>query len=315
MKTMNPFAFSDTNKRYHTYNYALRQRFSGKICKISLNLGLSCPNRDGKIGIGGCTYCSAAKSGDFAGDQLLSLQEQFAQMRAVLFRKWKPAGYIPYFQAGTNTYAPIEFLRTAFYEVLSWENCVGLSIATRADCISPETEILLAELNEKTYLTVELGLQTVHDSTATRIHRGHTYAQFLEAYRRLQARGIAVCVHIINGLPGETHTMMLQTVQELAVLSPHAIKIHLLHILQGTPLAQEYAQRAFFAMTLQEYVRIVCDQLELLPPETIVERLTGDGASQDLIAPLWSQKKKIVMNEIDKELVRRGSYQGSARTT
>jgi radical SAM protein (TIGR01212 family) len=193
---------------------------------------------------------------------------------------------------------------------LGIENCVGLSVATRADCIDGEKAELLGEIAKRTYLTVELGLQTVHDSTALAMNRCHTFADFLKGYELLRENGVNVCVHIIDGLPGETHEMMLQTAKELAKLDLHSIKIHLLHVLKGTVLAQMYEQGEFETMSMQEYVNTVCDQLEVLPQELVIQRVTGDGARDELIAPLWSLKKFCVMNEIDKELGRRNSYQG-----
>ncbi len=290
----------------------MRQKFGTKVCKVPLNAGFTCPNRDGTKGFGGCSYCSEMGSGDFAGDVALSLQQQFEQVRHQLHKKWPDALYIPYFQAFTNTYAPVERLRATFEPMLLPQGVVGLAIATRADCLPDDVVAYLAEINDRTYLTVDLGLQTIHDKTAEKIRRGHDYATFLEGYRKLQAAGIPCCIHIINGLPGETREMMLDTAKAVAALHPHSVKIHLLHILKKTAIAKDYADGKFEAMTLPDYVSVVCDQLELLPPETILQRVTGDGKKEDLIAPLWSLKKFVVMNEIDKELQRRNSYQGIA---
>ncbi len=309
---INPFPYSDSNKRYYTLDYHLRQKFSSKVCKVPLNAGFTCPNRDGTKGVGGCTYCSAQGSGDFAGDPSEPIAEQFHKVRELLLKKWPNALCIPYFQAFTNTYAPVEVLKKCFEPVLAWEKTVGLSIATRADCLPDEVVAYLAELNQRTALTVELGLQTIHDETAERINRGHSYAEFLAGYHKLQAHGIPTCIHIINGLPGESREMMLQTVRAVSALRPHSVKLHLLHVLKGTRLAEDYLAGGFETLSLPEYVGIICDQLELLPPETVIQRITGDGARDSLIAPLWSLKKFVVMNEIDKELCRRGSYQGIA---
>ncbi|MBQ2824255.1 MAG: TIGR01212 family radical SAM protein [Oscillospiraceae bacterium] len=304
------FRYSDTNKRYHTQNYYLRKKFGKKVIKVSLNGGFTCPNKDGTRGRGGCTYCSELESGDFGGNPCKSVREQFDDVRSVLSEKWPDALYIPYFQAGTNTYAPTERLRELFEEALSIENTVGLAVSTRPDCISDETADYLAELSMRTYLTVELGLQTVHDITAEKINRCHTYADFLNGYQKLHSRGINVCVHIINGLPGEDREMMLETVRRISQLDLHSIKIHLLHIIRGTAIAAQLEAGEFEPMSYDDYINIVCDQLELLSPETVVQRITGDGDRKTLIAPLWSLDKKRVMNGIDKELLRRNSFQG-----
>jgi radical SAM protein (TIGR01212 family) len=305
----NCFKNSNTNKRYFTQSYYLKQRFGRKVIKISLNGNFTCPNIDGSKGVGGCTYCSSG-SGDFAGNPQKSITEQFNDVKAMLNEKWSDGVYIPYFQANTNTYAPLEKLKLLYKEALSIDGTVGLAVSTRPDCISDETADYLAELSQKTYLTVELGLQTVHDTTAEKINRCHTYADFLSGYEKLNQRGINICVHIINGLPGETHDMMLETAQRLSNLNLHSIKIHLLHIIKNTVMAKQYQNGEFSVLELDEYVNIVCDQLEILPPDLIIQRITGDGNKDTLIAPLWSLKKFVVMNEIDKELVRRNSWQG-----
>ncbi len=301
---INPFPFSDTNKRYHTYNYFLRQKFGSKCVKIPLDGGFDCPNADGSRGFGGCTYCT----GRFSPDSQKSITEQFDEAAAMLEKKWPGALYIPYFQARTNTYAPLEVLREKYSEALAHENVVGLNIATRADCLEDDVVEYLKELSEKTFLTVELGLQTVHDTTAERINRCHTYEEFLSGYEKL--RGLNVCIHIIDGLPGEDREMMLQTAREIAALHPHALKIHLLYVMRGTLLAKQYEAGEFELLTLPQYVDIICSQLELLPPDIVIGRVTGDGEADGLIAPLWTRKKFVCMNEIDKELARRNSYQG-----
>ena len=300
-----------TNKRYNMQSAYLKERFGKKTVKISLNGGFTCPNIDGTKGTGGCIYCSAKGSGDFGGNAGESIGSQFADVRNRLVNKWgDDLFYIPYFQANTNTYAPLERLRKLYSEALAEENVVGLAISTRPDCISEETADYLAELSRETYLTVELGLQTIHDSTASIINRCHTYADFLRGYEMLERRGINVCVHIINGLPFETKEMMLDTARELGRLCPHAVKIHLLHIIRGTVLADMFERGEFEAMGMEDYIETVCDQLELIPAETMIERLTGDGDRETLIAPLWSRDKKSVLNGIDKELRRRGTVQG-----
>lgn len=300
-----------TGKRYNGQGDLLKRKFGAKTVKISLNGGFTCPNIDGSKGRGGCTYCSSSGSGDFAGDPLLSISEQFSAGKKLLEAKWgSDVFYIPYFQANTNTYAPLPRLRQLFEEALSQENVVGLAVSTRPDCISEETADYLAELSKRTYLTVELGLQTVHDDTAGKINRCHSFEDFLIGFEMLKSRGINVCVHVINGLPGETREMMLETVRRVSELGIHGIKIHLLHIIRGTKMAEQYLRGEFRAMDMEEYVETVCDQIEILPKEVIIERLTGDGAKDSLIAPLWSRDKKNVLNSIDKELRRRNTIQG-----
>ena len=309
-KFNNPFPYSDDNKRYLTYNYYLRHRFGKKVFKVPLNIDLGCPNRDGTKGTGGCRFCSAKMSGEFAGNPKDSILKQYGEIKKRMNEKWSEGYCIPYFQAGSNTYADVETLRKMFFTALDFENAVGLSIATRADCIDEEKAQLLGEIAEKTYLTVELGLQTVHNETALAMNRCHTFEDFMYGYELLRKYNVNVCVHIINGLPGETKEMMLETVRVLSRLELHSIKIHLLHIIKGTELALMYERGEFEAMEMDDYVNTVCDQIELLPSDVIIQRVTGDGAKDELIAPLWSLKKFCVMNEIDKELGRRNSCQG-----
>lgn len=307
----NSFKYSDDNKRYHTWNYHLRHKFGCKVFKVPLNGGFTCPNRDGTRGTGGCTYCSALGSGDFAGDASKSIPEQFAEIKARMHKKWPEAKYIAYFQANTNTYAPVNELRKKFEAALSEDNTVGLSIATRPDCLPEDVLDYLSELNERTYLIVELGLQSIWDKTGEHINRCHTYAEFLDGYEKLHKRGINTCVHLINGLPEETHDMMLKSAETVAALEPHCVKLHLLHVLKGTKMAAEYENGGFELMSLGDYVDIIVSQLELFSEETVIQRLTGDGAADALIGPLWSLKKFVVLNEIDKEMARRDTYQGA----
>ncbi len=306
----NPFEYSLDNKRYHTWNYHLNKKFGEKVFKVSLNAGFTCPNIDGTKGFGGCIYCSDSGSGDFAGKPSDSVLEQFEKVKQKMHQKWPSAKYIPYFQAHTNTYAPLEVLKEKFEPVLKCDGVVGLSIATRADALEDDVVEYLSKLSKRTYLIVELGLQTIFDKTGELINRCHTYQEFLGGYKKLSDRGINVCVHLIIGLPGETREMMLESVQAVAKLKPHAVKLHLLHVLKGTRLEKMYINNEFKTLTREEYVDIIVDALEILPKETIIQRLTGDGGKDDLIAPLWSLKKFCVLNEIDKEMVRRNSYQG-----
>ncbi len=305
------FLFSSDNKRYHTFNHYLRQTFGKKVVKVAINAGMTCPNRDGTKGFGGCTYCSDSLSGDFGGNPEHSLKQQFYEVREITMKKWDNAVYIVYFQAGTNTNAPVEYLKKLYYEALTLPDVVGISIATRPDCIDQEIADLLCELSQRTWLMVELGLQTIHDETAKRINRCHSYDEFEKGYSMLLQKGIKTCIHIINGLPGEDYAMMIKTARAVAKLHPQSIKIHLLHIIKGTRLHQQYENKEFSEMKFDDYINTVCDQLEIIPPDIIIQRLTGDGDRNSLVAPLWSLKKLCVLNAIDKELSRRNSFQGS----
>lgn len=304
------FIYSSTNKRYHSYDYYLKNKFGKKVIKVSLNGGFTCPNIDGTKGFGGCSYCSENGSGDFGGKPCLSITEQFKEVRDSLKSKWYDALYIAYFQANTNTYAPLPYLREKYEEALSIENVVGLSVSTRPDCISDDVLDYLTELNGRTELIVELGLQTIYDETAKRINRCHSYEDFLNCVKKLNERNIKICVHLINGLPGESYEMMLNTVREISKLDIHSVKLHLLHILKGTRLALEYEKDPFPVLSMEEYISLICDQLELLPPETVIQRITGDGDKNMLIAPEWSKNKRAVLNGIDKEMARRNACQG-----
>ena len=308
----NPFPYSDTNKRYYTYDYYLKHIFGGKCAKIPLDAGFSCPNIDGRCGTGGCIYCSGRGSGDFAQLPCLSIEEQYRLTREQLASKWSVERCIPYFQAHTNTYAPLPVLRSVFEAALSLPGAVGLNIATRADCLPDEVVAYLAALSQRTVLTVELGLQSSHDRTADLINRGHTWTQFCEGYEALRrASGdIQICVHLILGLPGESEADMLETIRRVAALRPHQVKIHLLHVLKGTLLAKMYERGEYQPMTREAYIETVVKALTLLPPDTVIGRLTGDGMADDLLAPEWSRRKVTVLNDIDKLLYERNWQQG-----
>lgn len=311
-RTNNPYKHTDTNKRYYTYDYYLRQTFGKKCAKIPLDAGFTCPNIDGRCGYGGCIYCSGRGSGDFAELSVVPLREQFERTRAKLSSKWSTESCIAYFQAHTNTYAPLEVLRDKFEEALSFDGVVGLNIATRADCIDEDIAAYLADIANRTVLTVELGLQTVHDKTAEFINRGHNFADFVRGYELLRKASdkINICVHLIFGLPGEDRKMMLHSVRELSLMKPNQVKIHLLHVLKKTRMAELYESGTYIPLEKEEYVELVADAIELLPPDTVVARLTGDGMADDLLAPDWSRKKVSVINDIDKLLYTRNSYQG-----
>lgn len=307
---MSEFKYSDSNKRYYTLDYYYKHKYGCKIAKISLNMGLTCPNKDGKVGYGGCIYCSKLGSGEYAGDKNKPLKDQFDEVKNVMIKKWPSAKFIAYFQANTNTYAPIEKLKKTWEEVLTYDNVVGINISTRPDAIEKECYDYLEELNKKTDLVVELGLQTIHDKTSKFINRCHDLNSFETALNELNKRGIKVLVHVIFSLPYETKDMMLDTIKYLSNKNIWGIKIHMLHILKGTLLAKIYEQEKFPILTKDEYVQIVCDSLELLPENIVINRLTGDPKVDDLIEPFWLVKKFCVLNDIDKEMVRRDSYQG-----
>ena len=307
---MNQFPYSNTNKRYHTLDYYYKNKFGEKISKISLNAGFSCPNIDGTIGYGGCIYCSKSGSGEFAGNVKDSLEKQFQEIKKVMDHKWHNNKYIAYFQARTNTYAPVEKLKQVYETVLSFPNVIGINIGTRPDAISEECLNYLEDLNKRTYLTVELGLQTIKEETSKLINRCHTLDCFENMVKELRKRNIDVVVHIINGLPNETKEDMINTVKYLNQLDIQGIKIHMLSILKNTPLEKYYEQTHFHVLTKEEYVDIVVDQLEHLREEIVIHRITGDPDPQELIEPNWLIKKFCVMNDIDKEMVRRDTYQG-----
>ena len=311
-RTENPYKNTDTNKRYYTYDYYLRKKFGKKLARIPLDMGLICPNIDGRCGVGGCIYCSSRGSGDFAESAAMPLREQYNKLRERLSSKWNTEHCIAYFQAHTNTYAPLDFLKKNFEEALTFDGLEAISIATRADCLEPEICEYLADLAERIPLTVELGLQSSSDKTADFINRGHSFATFCDGYRRLRAASskIEICVHIILGLPYEREEEMMQTVRDVALLSPEQVKIHLLHVIKGTKMAELYTSGKYTPLTKEEYVSLAVSALELLPPDTVVARITGDGHPDDLLAPEWSRKKVSVINDIDKLLYNLGTYQG-----
>ena len=307
---MNRFKYSNTNKRYHTLDYFYKIKFKKKVFKVNLNAGFSCPNIDGTIGVGGCIYCSKLGSGEFAGNKKDNIEKQFVEVRNKLLKKWPDAKYIGYFQARTNTYAPVEELKKLYEKILKFDNVVGLSIATRPDSITEECLEYLEKLNKKTFLTIELGLQTTNEKTTKLINRCHTLKCFEDMVKKIREKNINVVVHIINGLPYEKKEDMLNTVRYLNSLDIQGIKIHMLSILKNTPLEKIYNKEKFHILSKEEYIDIVVNQLELLRPEIVIHRITGDPKKEDLIEPLWLTKKFCVLNDIDKEMVKRDVYQG-----
>lgn len=307
---MSKFIYSNTNKRYHTLDYYFKQKFNTKVGRIPINGGFTCPNIDGTKSFDGCTFCSIKGSGDYAGVSTDSLLEQWNSGKHMMEKKWPNAKFIAYFQAFSNTYAPVDVLKEKFEFFVDKKECIGISIGTRPDCLDEEIIEYLGDLNKRTYLIVELGLQTIHEQTSQIINRCHDTSTFDWAVSRLREHNIEVVVHIINGLPKENKNMMLQTTTHLANMDIQGIKIHLLHVINNTSLVNQLNNGFLTLMTQEEYVNLVCDQLEILPPHIVIHRLTGDAPKEEFIGPIWSRKKTVVLNEIDKELARRNSYQG-----
>ena len=299
-----------TDSRFRSLNDDLRERFGEKLYKLTLNGGCTCPNRDGTLGTRGCIFCSEGGSGEFAASPQLSIQEQIEDGKRRLAGKRPVKKYIAYFQAYTNTYAPVEHLRRVFTEAISCPEIAVLSIATRPDCLGEEVLELLEELNRRKPVWVELGLQTIHEKTASFIRRGYPLPHFDRAVKELEARGIEIIVHTILGLPGETADMMLDTVRYVNSTPAAGIKLQLLHILKHTDLADYYQHTGFHILTMNEYVDLVIRCLEVCRPDLVIHRLTGDGPKDLLIAPEWSQAKRQVLNTIQKELKRRNTFQG-----
>ena len=285
---------------YYSFNRYLRERFGCKVYKISINGGFTCPNRDGTLGTRGCIFCSAGGSGDFAEDPRLSVTQQIEKGKARVQNKIKSGQYIAYFQAFTNTYAPVEVLRKKFTEAIEHPDIVMLSVATRPDCLPDDVIDLLAQLNTVKPVSVELGLQTIHQKSADYIRRGYNLACFDDAVCRLKEAGLEVVCHIILGLPGESKSDMLQSVDYACKSGINGIKLQLLHVLKHTDLEKEYRDGNFKTLTFEEYLDIIKSCVEIIPKEIVIHRLTGDGAKKDLIAPLWSADKKKVLNAISK---------------
>lgn len=298
------------DKRYHTLNYFLREKFNCKVYKISLDAGFSCPNRDGKINTGGCIFCSERGSGDYAGNSELSIHNQFENVKSIMAKKWKEGKYIAYFQAYTNTYATLEVLRQKYEEAIKEENVVALAIATRPDCLPSEVLDLLEELNKKIYVWIELGLQTTNEGTALTINRGYSLGVFESALDNLRNRGIDVVCHVIFGLPGESHDDMLSTVKYLSKKDIQGIKFHLLHLIKNTPMVELYNMGGLKFMEQEEYVELICKAITILPSDIVIHRLTGDAPRSLLIGPLWSLKKWEILNSIDSLLKSKNLYQG-----
>ena len=300
------FKYSNTNKRYHTIDYYYKSKFGCKVAKINLDAGFTCPNIDGTKGYKGCIYCLKGSS-DYNKDN--DLLTQFNEKKGIMLRKWSNSKFIGYFQANTNTYAPLNILKEK-YELILKEGVIGLSIATRCDSITDECLDYLQELNKKTFLTIELGLQTIHDKTSILINRCHNLECFTDMVNKLRKRNINVVVHIINGLPYEDKDMMIETVKYLNKLDINGIKIHMLSIVKNTELANMYEKNKFHVLTKDEYIDIVCTQLKYLRKDIVIHRITGDPKIEDLIEPLWITNKRQILNDIDKYMAKYNIYQG-----
>ncbi len=304
------------DKPYHSLDYELKRQFGQKIYKVSLDGGMSCPNRDGTVGTGGCTFCSQGGSGEFAVGRngYPDVWEQIEQAKTRVHRKISGEGkYIAYFQSYTNTYAPVDYLRTLFERAITHPDIVALSVGTRPDCLGDEVVALLKELNRQKPVWVELGLQTIHEKTAERIHRGYRLEVFEDAYRRLKEAGLTVVVHVILGLPGETKEEMLETVDYLGKIPVDGIKLQLLHILKGSQMAAEYEKNPFSLMELEEYLDLILTCVARLPQSVVIHRLSGDGAKTLLIGPAWSANKKLVLNRMMQKFRENGIFQGCQR--
>lgn len=300
------FKYTLDNKRYHTLNYFYRTKFNNKVFKVPLDAHMNCPN---KINGNGCIYCSSFSKSNIINSND-SIKEQFLNNIKLLEKKWPNSYYIPYFQAGTNTFAPLEELKELYESLLDFDKVVGLAIATRPDSLSDKLIDYLGELNKKTFLTIELGLQSSNEKTLEYIKRGHDVKCFIDTVKKLHEKNIFVVAHIINGLPYETEEDMLNTVKLLNDLDIDGIKIHMLYINKDTELANIYEKNKFHILEKDEYIDIVIKQLEILNEEIVIERITGDPIKEELIAPHWLLKKFCVLNDIDKEMVKRNTYQG-----
>lgn len=297
-------------KPYHSFDYMLKERFSCKIYKTALNGGMTCPNRDGTLGERGCIFCSQGGSGDFAGDRRGSITEQINKQAEKLAQKRNASAFIAYFQAYTNTYAPVDYLRKIYTEAINHPQVAAVSIGTRPDCLGPDVLALLEELNQIKPVWIELGLQTIHERTAAYIRRGYPLSCFEEAVKALRQRDLEVIVHTILGLPGESRQDILETMEYLNHRDIQGIKLQLLHVLKGTDLALDYLEGRFSVYTMEEYLDVLIDCLEHLSPDIVIHRLTGDGPKDLLMAPLWSSKKRTVLNTLHHECKIRHAYQG-----
>lgn len=302
--------FNETDKRYNQYSAHLKQKFGVKVYKVTLDAGFSCPNRNGEISNGGCIFCDEGGSFSQAHSNQLSVEKQLETGIETLSKRFKAKKFMSYFQAYSNTYKPVNELEKIYTSALKNPDVVGISIGTRPDCVDREKCKLIAGFKDEYYTWLEYGLQSIHDRTLKAINRGHDFDYFLKAYDMAKNEGINVCAHVILGLPGETKGDMLKTAQKLAELKIDGIKIHMLCALQGTSLSKMYEEGQISFMQEEDYINLCCDFLEILPPETTIHRLAGNGLRTELVAPRWIQKKLDALNKIDRELEKRNSYQG-----
>ncbi|HEY3309114.1 MAG TPA: TIGR01212 family radical SAM protein [Desulfuromonadaceae bacterium] len=301
----------NTSKRYNAFSEELKSRFGCKVQRISVDAGFTCPNRDGRLDTEGCIFCGGHGSGSHGIKRELGIAEQLADGKEVMIRKYHAARFLAYFQAYSNTYAPVEGLRAVFDEALAVPDVIGIIAATRPDCLSEDILDYLAELHRSSYLWLELGIQTMHNVTLDRINRHHDHACSIAAIERAKSRNLRICAHLILGLPGESREDVFASVAEINRLGVTGVKLHLLHVMRGTRLAEIYQRGELQLMERDEYAGLVCDCLERLDPRILIHRLTGDGGHDNLVAPLWSLKKFEILNLIDAELKQRGSSQGS----
>lgn len=306
----NPFKYSNTNLRYYSFSYYTKERFKSKVSKISLDAGLNCPNRDGSVAHGGCTFCSEFGSGDFIGARSEDLLTQYKVNREMMMRKWPNSKTIAYFQAYTNTYTSVDNLQRMIELFINNDEVVAIDIATRPDCLPDEMIELLVKLNEIKPIWIELGLQSMHNDTGKDFNRAYDTDVFVDTMKRLKKTKLKVCVHLINGLSNESKEMMIETAKFVSDQNVDAIKFHMLHVTKNSRMGYAYLNKPFPLLTQEQYVDIVASQLEVIRPDIIIERLTGDADPQQLIAPMWTIRKIAVINDIQKELVRRDSYQG-----
>lgn len=307
---MNPFPYSNDNKRYHTFNFETRQRYGFKVFKVGLNAGFTCPNRDGKVAFGGCSFCNEIGSGDFQGNTTLNLLDQFNRGVAIQKKKWPDAKAIAYFQAFTNTYAPLSQLKVLYEPFIQHPDVVALAIATRIDCLNEEIIQYLDDLTQHKDIYLELGLQSIHDETAQHMNRGYTTAEFETVFKRLKQTKLRLIVHVMNGYPTETTEQMLETVKRIGQLRPYGLKIHMLNLLENTRLAIEHRIKPYSLLDRETYIDLVVTQLRYVPAEVAILRLTGDYSPTDLIEPQWIKQKINVLNGIDKRMVALDVVQG-----
>jgi len=298
------------NKPYYTLNEYYQSIFGEKVYKIALNANLTCPNRDGTLDTKGCIFCSSGGSGDFASDSNLSIYHQIEEGKKLISKKTKGSKYIAYFQAFSNTYGDYDYLKEIYYEAVNHPDIIGISIATRPDCLDPSIIKLLSEINQRTKLWIELGLQTIHETSASWMRRCYKLNIFDDAVEQLSAYHIDCIIHLILGLPGETHSDVLQTVDYVISKPIQGIKLQLLHILDETDLAKQYKEESFKILTLDEYADLIVDCIERIPKDIVIHRITGDGPKKLLIAPLWSSNKKLVLNTIIRRFKERDTFQG-----